>query len=216
MVYFRLRSAQSRALVTLLSIPKRKPCSNGNVLGPWMKKSCFSSLTWPCLAAKTSLRVLRQLREHPNILTGLDEQNPVQRVMEDPRASILASAVSRLSLSSNGVADAKDSALPKPVMGALSVGDNKALYTVVTGAVARKLVTLIQTTAEQITAQTKLADICMDSMLAVEVRREATPGIDVPLLEFMATKATVGKIGRRVAEGLLERFKKGKGRRYIV
>lgn len=71
--------------------------------------------------------------EHPSILTGLAKQNPVQRVMEDPRASIPAPAVSRLSLSSNGAADAEDSALPKPVMGALSAGDNKALYTAVTG-----------------------------------------------------------------------------------
>lgn len=56
----------------------------------------------------------------------------------------------------------------------------------------------------------------MDFMLAVEARQEATLCIDVPLMEFMAIKATVSEIGRKVAERLLKRFKKGSGRQYIV
>ena len=147
--------------------------------------------------------------EHPSITTGLDGQNPVQRVMQDPRASLLASAVSRMSLNSNGPAGGEDSGMPKPVMEALLAGDRKALYTAVDCAVAGKLALLIQMLAEQITVQTKLADIGMDSMLAVEARQEATLGIDVSLTGFMATKATVGGIGRMVADGLPSQFKKG-------
>ena len=66
-------------------------------------------------------------RKHPNILTGLDWQNPMRRVMEDPRASIMASEVSRLSIDSNVDAGGKGRGLPQPVIGALSAGDNKTL-----------------------------------------------------------------------------------------
>ena len=147
--------------------------------------------------------------KHPNILTGLDWQNPMRRVMEDPRASIMASEVSRLSFDSNVDAGGKGSGLPQLVTGALSAGDSKTLYTAVEGEVARKLATLVQSPAEQMTAHTRLADIGMDSMLAVQARQEVTLGVDVPLMEFMDNRATVGDVGGRVAEGLLKLSTKG-------
>lgn len=39
-------------------------------------------------------------------------------------------------------------------------------------------------------------------------RQEATLGVDVPLMEFMAIQVTVGDIGRKVAEGVLKRHGK--------
>ena len=45
-------------------------------------------------------------------------------------------------------------------------------------------------------------------MLAVEARQEATLGMDVPLMEFMAIQATFRDIGKKVAEALLKRHGK--------
>ena len=144
-----------------------------------------------------------------NIMTGLDWQNPIQRVVEDPRFHLMASEVSRSSRSSNTATSGPESGLPKPVEDALFGGDDNTLYTAVECEVAGKLATLVQSPAELISAQTKLAEIGMDSMLAVEARQEVTLGIDVPLIDFMAAKATVGDIGKRVVEGLLQRSTKG-------
>jgi len=146
------------------------------------------------------------------LLTGLGEQDPLKRgTMKDPRASSLASAVSRMSLSSNATADSKHSRLPDMVMGARSAADNKAFYNAVEGVVTEKLTALVQIPAEQIIAQTKLIDIGMDSMLAVMARQEATLGKDVPLADFTATMITVGEVGRKVADGLLSQHKKAEG-----
>ena len=41
-------------------------------------------------------------------------------------------------------------------------------------------------------------------MLAVKAQQEATLGIDMPLMEFIAVQATVGNIGTKVAEGAFE------------
>ena len=109
----------------------------------------------------------------PSILTGIEEQKLPKSIMEDPRASILASAVSGLKSSSDvAVGGSKWSKLPDLVRDALLEGKNQALHNAVGDAVAEKLAALVQTPAEQITAQTKLIDIGMDSMLAVMVRQE--------------------------------------------
>ena len=151
-------------------------------------------------------------RDHPCILTGLDERKPVKRVLEDPRARALAFAASRLSMDSPGAASTDDSGLPKSVKDALSTNDSKALHAAVEVVISANLATLVHTPAEQVNAQTHLVDIGMDSMLAVEARQGATLGIDVPLVDLMANRATVGDIGRKVAQGLLKRFqKKGEG-----
>ena len=148
-----------------------------------------------------------------NIMTGLDWQNPIQRVVEDPRFHLMASEVSRSSRSSNATSSGPKKGLPKPVEDALSGGDNNTLSTAVEREVAGKLATLVQSPAELISPQTTLAEIDMDSMLAVEARQEVTLGVDVPLIDFMAVKATVGDIGKRVAEGLLQRSNKALVRR---
>jgi len=87
------------------------------------------------------------------LLTGLGEQDPLKRgTMKDPRASSLASAISRMSLSSNATADSKHSRLPDMVMGTRSAADNKAFYNAVEGVVTEKLTALVQIPAEQIMA----------------------------------------------------------------
>ena len=146
--------------------------------------------------------------DHPFILTGLDERAPIKRVLEDPRAGALASAVSRLSMDNSGAASTEGSGLPRSVEDALSANDSQALYAAVEIAVSANLATLVRTPVEQVTAQTHLVDIGMDSMLAVEARQGATLGVDVPLVDLMANRATVGDIGNKVAQGLLKRFKK--------
>ena len=82
-------------------------------------------------------------------------------------------------------------------------------YQAVEGEVAKKLAMLVRSPAEQMTAHTRLADIGMDSMLAVQARQEITLGIDVPLMEFMDNRATVGDIAGKVAEGLLNLSTRG-------
>lgn len=146
----------------------------------------------------------------PSILTGIEEEKLPKSIMEDPRASILASAVSRLKSSSDvAVGSSKWSKLPDLVRDALLEGKNQALHSAVGDAVAEKLAALVQTPAEQITAQTKLIDVGMDSMLAVMARQEVTLGVDVPLVDFVSPMVTVCQIGNKVAEGLLSRHKKG-------
>lgn len=148
-----------------------------------------------------------KLHDHACIVTGLDERSRIQRVMEDPRAGILASAVSRMSVGSDTATDTKNSRLPRAIQDALSTSDGKALYAAVENVVATKLAALVQTPAEQVTAQTQLVELGMDSMLAVETRQGATLGVDVPLVDLMASRSTVGDIARKVAEGLLKSFK---------
>ncbi|KAL8737201.1 MAG: hypothetical protein Q9181_001927 [Wetmoreana brouardii] len=139
---------------------------------------------------------------NPVFLTGLDVENPVQRVLEDPRVSSLAPARSGTIGSKHDAVSGMAGGMPKPIAAALSKGNGRALYTSVERVVADKLAALVQTPPEQVMARTKLLDIGMDSMLAVEARQQATLGIEIPTTEFMASTATVGEIGRKVAEGL--------------
>ncbi|KAM0799448.1 hypothetical protein BDR22DRAFT_933683 [Usnea florida] len=145
---------------------------------------------------------------HPNILTGLNWQNPVPRIVEDARFGIMASHLSESSLGRNTATVSDKYRLPKPVEDALSVDDKNVLHAAIESEVAGKLAMLVQSPAELISSQTSLADIGMDSMMAVEARREVTLGVDVPLIDFMTTKATVGDIGRKVVEGLEQRSTK--------
>ena len=142
------------------------------------------------------------IHDHASVLTGIDENRPVQRIIEDPRAGIMASAASKVSAGGDIIRGTKSNGLPKSIQDALSVSDNKVLYNAAESVVASKLAALVQTPVERITAQTRLADIGMDSMLAVEARQGATLGINVPLVDLMANKATVGDIARKVADGL--------------
>ncbi|KAI4209644.1 MAG: hypothetical protein LQ351_007444 [Letrouitia transgressa] len=153
-------------------------------------------------------------RNHACMLTGLGGQLSVQRIMDDARASILASTASRMnSIDRDGDSGAANgteggAVLPRPVKDALSVGDEKALHAAVLSRVANNLAALVQMPAEQVTARTRLVDVGMDSMLAVEARQAANLGIDVPLVDLMASTATVGDIGLKVAEGLLKQSTK--------
>lgn len=147
--------------------------------------------------------------ELPSIFTGLDERNPLKRVMEDPRASILAAAASRLSSDSADADVNKNGRVPDLLIDTLAAGDKKALCHAAEEAVAEKLAALVQMPIEQVKAETKLIDIGMDSMLAVMARQEATLGTDVPLTHLTAPVTTVGEIGAEVAEGLWSSYKKG-------
>ena len=142
--------------------------------------------------------------DRASIVTGLDIQTSGHQFMQDPRASILNFAVSRTG--SNGIGTSKDhgNALPEPLAEQLRSGDKQTLHNAVDDAIAEKLATLVQISAEQITAETKVVDIGMDSMLAVEARQHATLGVDVPLTKIMEPNTRVHDIGDTVAQSLME------------
>lgn len=143
------------------------------------------------------------------LITGLDVDNLMARVKEDPRACILASSTATSPRDSDASGkDEQKGTLPDTVSSAMADKNPKFLQTAVEEVVSQKLAALVQMPSEQITAQTKLRDIGMDSMLAVEARQQVTLGVDVPLVDFMTTTTTGGQVAKVVAEGLL----KGEGR----
>ena len=139
-------------------------------------------------------------------ITGLDVDHLMSRVKEDPRACILASSTAK-SLRGSDASGKHDQGdpLPETISRAMADKNPKLLQTAVEEVVSQKLAALVQMPSEQITAQTKLRDIGMDSMLAVEARQQVTLGVDVPLVDFMTTTSTGGQLAKVVAEGLLKR-----------
>ncbi|KAL9084294.1 MAG: hypothetical protein Q9165_008122 [Trypethelium subeluteriae] len=87
-----------------------------------------------------------------------------------------------------------------------------ALLSAVETAVAECLAKLVQTPVEKVKPNTKLADLGMDSMLAVEARQTACWGVEVGMMEVVSKGATVGGLVRKVAEGLVGKIGKGKDR----
>ena len=140
------------------------------------------------------------------LITGLGVDNLMPRVKEDPRACILASSTATSPKDSDACGTHEQKGTPPDtVSSAIAEKNHKLLQAAVEEVVSQKLATLVQMPSEQITAQTKLRDIAMDSMLAIEAIQQVALGVDVPLVDFMTTTSTGGQVARVVAEGLLRR-----------
>ena len=139
-----------------------------------------------------------------NIITGLQKQTNqthVRHLVRDPRAATFAAKIAGeaaftgvASLSGSGADD-----VPYEVKAAHKQADKSALRQAVHMAVAQRLAKLLQMPADRIQEHTKLMDLGMDSMLAVEVRQACTLGRDVSLNELMTHTATVGDLVSRVS-----------------
>lgn len=151
-----------------------------------------------------------------HILTGLEAQGLEDirkkgfeggsHVLDDPRTSIMARALSENTSSETGQ-DMGNQALPKSVAVALAAGniDSCTLEGALESVVGEKVRNLLLLPAEQLSANTHLSKFGLDSMLAAEFRQFIYRifEIDVSFMMLLSKTTSVASLAKIIADGLL-------------
>lgn len=153
--------------------------------------------------------LMRNVRK-AHIFTGIIDQTPerhIRNLMRDPRALGLKFAMEReasaQSVGNNSAGSGQGSQRLTSINKAKAAKDRNGLLGLVEQEIGERLAKLVQTPVDRINKGTRLSDIGMDSMLAVEARQSATLGVNVPMVDFMMSSSTVGGIAKKIVDGML-------------
>lgn len=151
-----------------------------------------------------------------HLLTGLEAQGlqsirnrgfeGSSHVLDDPRASIMAGALSSDHSNDTENLAEHSSRLPEQIVAALSSGDmaEATLLQNVQVLVAQKTCNLLLLQAQDLEAQTQLSRFGMDSMLAAELRQFIyhTFEVDISFLTLLAKSTSIASLAELIARQL--------------
>ncbi|PWY80872.1 ketoacyl-synt-domain-containing protein [Aspergillus sclerotioniger CBS 115572] len=149
-----------------------------------------------------------------HILTGIEDTGLQEhrkqgytgfwQCLDDPRFSVLTSALQRRAAQSEGAINTPASVIQT----ALVSGDEAQLRTAVTQAIAKKMSNIILLPLPRLDLKVSLGNYGMDSMLAAELRQYifSSMDVDVPFLMLMDAKTTVMSVVELVVEQLGKRW----------